>query len=245
MAELGEREMDWGERLSRLLAVSGEKPLLEALECGMETLAGIASGEVEVTPGMERLVEGLEVIYLGAVAWPEERAYDGVPGDGDAAGSGSGDDRPPLVVAPMEDLGLDEVLETGPMGAALALSPGAWVGDESRSGLTSGRSSLVPAAVEATRRWSWQEHMDERRRSLRAMRELAQMVQYRLGTGYQAQVAMLGLVAKIELALIYMLPAVSIPSAHRSFPLTMGFGEGRPSKTVAAEALPSGKCLPI
>ena len=149
MAELGEREMDWGERLSRLLAVSGEKPLLEVLDCGMETLAGIASGEVEVTPGMERLVEGLEVIYLGAVAWPEERAYDGVPGDGDAAGSG--DDRPPpLVVAPMEDLGLDEVLETGPMGAALALSPGAWVGNESRSGLTSGRSSLVPAAVEAT-----------------------------------------------------------------------------------------------
>ena len=85
MAELGERKMDWGERLSRLLTVSGEKPLLEALECGMETLEGMASGEVEVTPGMERLVEGLEVIYLGAVAWPEERAYDGVPGDGDAA----------------------------------------------------------------------------------------------------------------------------------------------------------------
>ncbi len=64
----------------------------------------------------------------------------------------------------------------------------------------------VPAVpgVDATRTWSWEEHMAERRNSLRATLELARMVQYRLNMGYQGRVAMMGLVAKIELALIYL-----------------------------------------
>ena len=52
----------------------------------------------------------------------------------------------------------------------------------------------LPAAGVSSRSRSWAENLEERR--------LAQMTQHRLGMRYQGQVAMLGLVAKIELALI-------------------------------------------
>ena len=55
----------------------------------------------------------------------------------------------------------------------------------------------LPAAGVSSRSRSWAENLEERR-----MHRLAQMTQHRLGMRYQGQVAMLGLVAKIELALI-------------------------------------------
>ena len=65
-------------------------------------------------------------------------------------------------------------------------------------------SEEVPAEVLSSRSWNWGEHLDERRASLRAMHHLAMVTQYRLGVRYQGQLAMMGLVAKIELALIFM-----------------------------------------
>ena len=58
----------------------------------------------------------------------------------------------------------------------------------------------LPAAGVSSR--SWAENLEERRLALRRMHRLALMTQHRLGIRYQGQVAMLGLVAKIELALI-------------------------------------------
>ena len=60
----------------------------------------------------------------------------------------------------------------------------------------------LPAAGVSTRSRTWSENLEERRLALRRMHRLAQMTQHRLGMRYQGQVAMLGLVAKIELALI-------------------------------------------
>ena len=60
----------------------------------------------------------------------------------------------------------------------------------------------LPAAGVSSRSRSWAENLEERRLALRRMHRLAQMTQHRLGMRYQGQVAMLGLVAKIELALI-------------------------------------------
>ena len=63
----------------------------------------------------------------------------------------------------------------------------------------------LPAAGVSSRSRSWAENLEERRLALRRMHRLAQMMQHRLGMRYQGQVAMLGLVglvAKIELALI-------------------------------------------
>ena len=62
----------------------------------------------------------------------------------------------------------------------------------------------VPAEALSSRSWNWGEHLEERRASLRAMHHLAMVTQYRLGVRYQGQLAMMGLVAKIELALIFM-----------------------------------------
>ena len=62
----------------------------------------------------------------------------------------------------------------------------------------------VPAEALSSRSWDWREHLEERRASLRAMHNLAMVTQYRLGVRYHGQLAMMGLVAKIELALIYM-----------------------------------------
>ena len=59
-----------------------------------------------------------------------------------------------------------------------------------------------PAAGVSSRSRSWAENLEERRVALRRMHRLALMTQHRLGMKYQGQVAMLGLVAKIELALI-------------------------------------------
>ena len=59
-----------------------------------------------------------------------------------------------------------------------------------------------PAGGVSSRSRSWAENLEERRLSLRRMHRLALMTQHRLGMRYQGQVAMLGLVAKIELALI-------------------------------------------
>ena len=52
-------------------------------------------------------------------------------------------------------------------------------------------SEEVPAEALSSRSWNWGEH-------------LAMVTQYRLGVRYQGQLAMMGLVAKIELALIFM-----------------------------------------
>ena len=60
----------------------------------------------------------------------------------------------------------------------------------------------LPGAGVSSRSRSWAENMEDRRLSLRRMHRLAMMTQHRLGMRYQGQVAMLGLVAKIELALI-------------------------------------------
>ena len=60
----------------------------------------------------------------------------------------------------------------------------------------------LPVAGVSTRSRTWSENLEERRLALRRMHRLAQMTQHRLGMRYQGQVAMLGLVAKIELALI-------------------------------------------
>ena len=60
----------------------------------------------------------------------------------------------------------------------------------------------LPGAGVSSRSRSWAENLEERRLSLRRMHRLAMMTQHRLGMRYQGQVAMLGLVAKIELALI-------------------------------------------
>ena len=60
----------------------------------------------------------------------------------------------------------------------------------------------LPAEGISSRSRSWAENLEERRLALRQMHRLALMTQYRLGMTYQGQVAMLGLVAKIELALI-------------------------------------------
>ena len=65
-------------------------------------------------------------------------------------------------------------------------------------------SEEVPAEALSSRSWNWGEHLEERRASLRAMHHLATVTQYRLGVRYQGQLAMMGLVAKIELALIFM-----------------------------------------
>ena len=65
-------------------------------------------------------------------------------------------------------------------------------------------SEEVPAEALSSRSWNWGEHLEERRASLRAMHHLAMVTQYRLGVKYQGQLAMMGLVAKIELALIFM-----------------------------------------
>ena len=61
---------------------------------------------------------------------------------------------------------------------------------------------VMPEAGVSSRSRSWAENLEERRLSLRRMHRLAMMTQHRLGMRYQGQVAMLGLVAKIELALI-------------------------------------------
>ena len=60
----------------------------------------------------------------------------------------------------------------------------------------------LPAAGVSSRSRTWSENLEERRLALRRMHRLAQMTQHRLGMRYQGQVAMLGLVARIELALI-------------------------------------------
>ena len=65
-------------------------------------------------------------------------------------------------------------------------------------------SEEVPAEALSSRSWNWGEHLEERRASLRAMHHLAMVTQYRLGVRYQGQLAMMGLVGKIELALIFM-----------------------------------------
>ena len=65
-------------------------------------------------------------------------------------------------------------------------------------------SEEVPAEALSSRSWNWGEHLEERRASSRAMHHLAMVTQYRLGVRYQGQLAMMGLVAKIELALIFM-----------------------------------------
>ena len=65
-------------------------------------------------------------------------------------------------------------------------------------------SEEVPAEALSSRSWNWGEHLEERRASLRAMHHLAMVTQYRLGVRYQGQLAMMGLVAKIELAMIFM-----------------------------------------
>ena len=64
-------------------------------------------------------------------------------------------------------------------------------------------SEEVPAEALSSRSWNWGEHLEERRASLRAMHHLAMVTQYRLGVRYQGQLAMMGLVAKIEVALIF------------------------------------------
>ena len=65
-------------------------------------------------------------------------------------------------------------------------------------------SEDVPAEALSSRSWNWGEHLEERRASLRAMHHLGMVTQYRLGMRYQGQLAMMGLVAKIELAMIFM-----------------------------------------
>ena len=65
-------------------------------------------------------------------------------------------------------------------------------------------SEDVPAEALSSRSWNWGEHLEERRASLRAMHHLAMVTQYRLGVRCQGQLAMMGLVAKIELAMIFM-----------------------------------------
>ena len=72
-------------------------------------------------------------------------------------------------------------------------------------------SEDVPAEALSSRSWNWVEHLEERRASLRAMHHLAMVTQYRLGVRYQGQLAMMGLVAKIELAMIFMGETLSDP----------------------------------
>ena len=62
----------------------------------------------------------------------------------------------------------------------------------------------VPTEALSSRSWNWREHLEERRASLRAMRNLVMGTQYRRGVRYHGRSEMLGLVAKIELALIFM-----------------------------------------
>ena len=76
------------------------------------------------------------------------------------------------------------------------------VGGGLREGVGELLEEVMPEAGVSSRSRSWAENLEERRLSLRRMHRLAMMTQHRLGMRYQGQVAMLGLVAKIELALI-------------------------------------------
>ena len=176
----GEDEVvDLRKKIGSMVKALGPDPVADVLGVDLETVNGLLSGEVPMDAGMELQLSRMDGLYREPLEWSEDQAY-GPPM------LSEGDPAPGVLVSPLEP---DLVAEAG-------VGPS---GD-----LEGALMPAVPAMVEATRTWSWQEHMDERRKSLRAIRELVQMVQYRLDLSYQGQVAMLGLVAKIELAMIYL-----------------------------------------
>ena len=66
---------------------------------------------------------------------------------------------------------------------------------------------------------TWNENMEQRRQSLHANHQLALMTQFRLGIPYQQQIAAMGMVTQIELALIAFFKE-SIPDADEPWDAT-------------------------
>ena len=175
--------VDWRKKIGIMVKALGPVPVADVLGVDEETVNGLLSGEVSMDAGMELRLSRMDGLYREPLEWSDDQAY-GPPM------LSAGDPAPGVSVLPLEPELVAEA-GVGPSGGLEGALGGALM-------------PAVPAVVEATRTWSWQEHMDERRKSLRAIRELVQMVQYRLDLSYQGQVAMLGLVAKIELAMIYL-----------------------------------------
>ena len=89
---------------------------------------------------------------------------------------------------PVEVRNVSEVSEDAVLGIDL---DGDGVADVSMAAMVSGRPGV-----------GWKDEQDKRRVSLRNARALAVMTMFRLGMTYEGQVAALGLVSQIELALI-------------------------------------------
>ena len=162
-------------RLDLLVGAMGEAPVRETLDVSGEDWESILSGEMKLDETLLARLETMTGAMGQAVEWWDE-VEDEEDEDGDGASEDDGD-----IGGASEDIGgveLDEESERP--------------------------SEEVPAEALSSRSWNWGEHLEERRASLRAMHHLAMVTQYRLGVRYQGQLAMMGLVAKIELALIFM-----------------------------------------
>ena len=154
----------------------GLRVVAEGLGVDVSELAGIQSGAVPLEGVLLGRLKALAGSMGTAVDWWE------------ASGDGAMGVELPGVESPGADL------------SGVDLSVG--VGGGLPGGVGELLEEVMPEAGVSSRSRSWAENLEERRLSLRRMHRLAMMTQHRLGMRYQGQVAMLGLVAKIELALI-------------------------------------------
>ena len=157
-----------------LLEQLGADVVAEGLGVDVGELAGIQSGAVPLTGVLLDRLKALAGSMGTAVDWWEVSGEEAL-----------GVESPGVDLSGVDLSGVDLSV-----GGGLPEGVGELLEDE------------LPGAGVSSRSRSWAENLEERRLSLRRMHRLAMMTQHRLGMRYQGQVAMLGLVAKIELALI-------------------------------------------
>ena len=178
---------------------AGHVPDAENLGVDEEFVAGVLAGEEELK---EVHVGELEDLFLlvrdvvGEDAGSREPVVPVVDAAGAkrarAAAAAAAANEEGGAVAPefgaVVVRGVSEVSDDGMMGIDL---DGDNIPDVSMAGMVSGRPGV-----------GWKDEQDKRRVSLRNARALAVMTMFRLGMTYEEQVAALGLVSQIELALI-------------------------------------------
>ena len=192
------------ERFGVLCRYLGARSVAENLGVDEEFVARVLAGEEELEESHVGELE--ELFYLVRdVVGGDARSGEPVVAVVDGAGTGARRARAAAAaaaVAAVEETGGALVPAAGPVvvrnvsqvssDVALGIDlDGDGVADVSMAAMVSGRPGV-----------GWKEEQDKRRVSLRNARALAVMTMFRLGMTYEEQVAALGLVSQIELALI-------------------------------------------
>ena len=189
------------ERFGVLCRYLGARSVAENLGVDEEFVARVLAGEEELEESHVGELE--ELFYLVRdVVGGDAGSGEPVVAVVDGAGTGARRARAAAAAAAVEETGGAlapaagpvVVRNVSPVPSELALGvdlDGDGIADVSMAAMVSGRPGV-----------GWKDEQDKRRVSLRNARALAVMTMFRLGMTYEEQVAALGLVSQIELALI-------------------------------------------